>query len=107
MPEVEYVKGHKVHVFECGTTMCHSRQRFVHCFLDTTDARLTGNLHQHDKACWGEEAVATANNMHDVKTAQEALRKAKSVDGTITELFESAAKERVTYKHHQHKLEAQ
>ena len=107
MPEVDYVKGRKVHVFECGASKCRSKQRFVRRFLDTTDARSTGNLRQHAKACWGEETVAVADNTRDVKTAREALGKSKSVDGTITELFESAAKGRVTYKHRQHtKLEA-
>ena len=67
-----------------------------------------GNLHQHAKVRWGKEVVATANNTWDVKTAREALGNVKGVEGSITTLFQCAAKGILTYSYHQHtKVEAQ
>ena len=58
----------------------------VCCYLDTDDAKSTGNLHKHAKVCWGEETVATADQTQHVEAAHEALKKRK--DGSITEAFE-------------------
>jgi hypothetical protein len=102
MPTVEYVGGHKAHVFECMARSCHCKNKSVRRYLDTGDAKLTGNLRRHAKVCWGEEAVAGADNMWDIKTAQEALGNVKGVDGSITTLFQRAAKGRMTYSHRQH-----
>ena len=33
----------------------------IHCYLDTIDAKSTGNLCKHAKVCWEEEAVAAAD----------------------------------------------
>ena len=76
--------------------------RMVHRYLDTGDAKSTSNLRKHAKICWGEEAVAAADNMRDVRAAREALGKLKSVDGSITAAFERVAKSKVTYSHCQH-----
>ena len=102
MPTVQYIDGRKAHVFECGAKKCHCRNRFVRRFLDKGDAKSTGNLRRHATKCWGEEAVAAADNTRDIKTAQEALGDAKNVDGSITALFQRAAKGRMTYSHRQH-----
>ena len=40
------------------------------------------------KICWGEEAVAAADNTKDVRAAREALEKLNLVDGSITAAFE-------------------
>ena len=107
MPAVEYINGRKAHVFECAAVKCHSKHRFVRRFLDTGDAKSTGNLRRHAKTCWGKDTVAAADNTQDIQTAREALGSSKSVDGSITALFDRAAKGRVTYSHRQHtKLEA-
>ena len=62
----------------------------VHCYLDTGDAKSTGNLRKHAKVCWGEEMVAAADQTRHVEAAREALKKRK--DGSITEAFERVAK---------------
>lgn len=76
--------------------------RMVRRYLDTSDAKSTSNLRKHAKTCWGEEAVAAADNTKDVKAAREALGKMKSVDSSITAVFECIAKDKVTYSHRQH-----
>jgi len=74
----------------------------VHRYLDTGDAKSTSNLCKHAKICWGEEAVAAADNTRDVRAAREALVNSKLVDGSITAAFEQVAKSKVTYSHRQH-----
>jgi hypothetical protein len=74
----------------------------VRRYLDTTDAKSTGNLRKHAKICWGEEVVAAADETRDVRAAREALGKMKMKDGSILEAFERVAKSKVTYSHRQH-----
>jgi hypothetical protein len=76
--------------------------RMVHQYLDTGDAKSTSNLRKHAKICWGEEAVAAADNTKDVRAAREALKKIKLVDSSITEAFARIAKGKITYSHRQH-----
>ncbi|KAF8258098.1 hypothetical protein EI94DRAFT_1527355, partial [Lactarius quietus] len=100
MPVVEYIDQCKAHVFECTAHSCHGR------FLDTGDAKSTSNLRRHAKLCWGEENVTMADDAHDAKTAREALRHGKKVNGSIMSAFQHVAKGQVTYSHRQHtKLE--
>lgn len=74
----------------------------VRRYLDTGDAKSTGNLRKHAKNCWGEDVVAAADETKDVHAAREALGKMKSVDSSITAAFERVAKSKVTYSHRQH-----
>lgn len=62
MPLVEYIRDHRVHVFECEAKHCKGKAngRQVHRYLDTTDAKSTGNLRKHVKS-WGDETVAAAD----------------------------------------------
>ena len=89
MPSIMYIKGHHVHVFECAATCCMGKGngRMVRQYLDTGDAKSTGNLWKHAKICWGEEAMSAADNTKDVRAAREALGKMKSVDSSITAAF--------------------
>ena len=91
-------------MFECAATHCLGRGngRIVRRYLDTGDAKSTSNLRKHAKICWGEEAVAAADDTKDVHAAREALGKLGSVDGSITAAFERVAKSKVTYSHRQH-----
>ena len=61
-----------------------------------------GNLHKHAKVCWGEDAVAAADGMKDVKAAWEALGSMKNANGSITAVFNCIGKDKITYSHHQH-----
>ena len=74
----------------------------VRCYLDTGDAKSTGNLCKHAKVCWGEETVAAADQTRHVEAAHEALKKRK--DGSITEAFERVARGKVSYSHRQHMM---
>jgi hypothetical protein len=76
--------------------------QMVRRYLDTGDAKSTSNLCKHAKICWGEEAVAAADNTRDVRAAWEALERLNLVDGSITATFERVVKSKVTYSHHQH-----
>jgi len=78
-PSIVYIKDRRVHVFECAATRCMGKGngRMVRRYLDTGDAKSTGNLRKHAKICWGEEAVAAADSTRDVRTAREALSKMK------------------------------
>ena len=89
-PSIEYIKDRHVHVFECAATRCMGKGngQMVHRYLDTGDAKSTSNLRKHAKICWGEEAVAAADNTKDVRAAHDALGKLNLVDGSITAAFE-------------------
>jgi hypothetical protein len=78
-PSIEYIKERHVHVFECNVKHCKGKRngRMVHCYLDTTDAKLTSNLCKHAKICWEEDIVAAADETQDVLAAREALGKMK------------------------------
>ena len=71
-------------------------------YLDTGDAKSMSNLRKHAKICWGEEAVAAADNTKNVGAAREALGKMRLVNGSITAAFERTSKGKITYSHHQH-----
>jgi hypothetical protein len=101
-PTVEYINGRKAHVFECAAKSCKCKVRFVRRFLDTGDAKSTGNLRRHAKTCWGQETVTAADNTRDVATARSVLEQAKGLNGSITAMFRRAAKGKVTYSHRQH-----
>jgi hypothetical protein len=104
MPSIVYIKNRRVHVSECSATRCMGKGngRMVRQYLDTGDAKSTGNLRKHANICWGEEAVAAANNTKDVHAAHEVLGKMKSVDSSITAAFKRIAKDKITYSHRQH-----
>jgi hypothetical protein len=103
-PSITYIKGRRVHEFECAATRCMGKGngRIVCHYLDTGDAKSTGNLRKHAKICWGEDAVAAADDMRNVQAAREALRKMGSRNSSITDAFEWVAKGKVTYSHTQH-----
>jgi hypothetical protein len=90
-------------VFECAATNCKGRTgRDVRRFLDTSDAKSTGNMQKHAKICWGAETVAAADATKSLVGAREVLAKAKLKDGSITAEFVRIGKGKVTYSHRQH-----
>ena len=72
----------------------------VRRYLDTTDAKSTGNLRKHARLCWGVDRVAAADETRNIGAAFDALKKSK--DGSITEAFDRVGKGKVTYSHRQH-----
>ncbi|KAJ3513595.1 hypothetical protein NLJ89_g2859 [Agrocybe chaxingu] len=102
-PAIEYINDRRVHVFECAAKHCCGRNgRHVRRYLDTGDAKSTGNLRKHTKLCWGDEAVAAGDKTRDVHAAREALAGMKDLNGSITSAFERVARSKVTYSNRQH-----
>jgi hypothetical protein len=99
-----YIKERRVHEFECAATHCKGKGngRIVRCYLDTGDAKSISNLRKHAKICWGEDAVAAADGTKNVQAAHEALGKIRPANSLIADIFQQAAKGKVTYSHTQH-----
>ncbi|KAH9010166.1 hypothetical protein EDB83DRAFT_2183594, partial [Lactarius deliciosus] len=102
-PLIEVINGRRIHVFECNAKCCVGKGngRMVRRYLDTSDAKSTGNLRKHAKGCWGDEVVVAADATKNVQAARDALEKVKSVDGSITAAFQHIAKDKITYSHRQ------
>ena len=72
-------------------------------YLDKTDAKFTGNLCKHARACWGVEIVEKADEARDISSIRAGLAKAQNLtDGSITASFERKRKDKVTVSTHQH-----
>jgi len=96
---IQIIKGRRCHIFRCSGTSCkYACQRF----LDTTDANSTGNLQKHIKSCWGDEALAAADDAASMDDACERVVKSLNVSGLITASFERKGKGAVTYSTRQH-----
>ena len=72
----------------------------VRRYLDTMDAKSTGNLCKHARICWGLETVAAADKTRSFGEAYGVLKRFK--DGSITKAFEQVGKGKITYSHRQH-----
>lgn len=71
-------------------------------YLDTQDAKSTGNMRKHAKVCWGDEAVSAADATATVTAARAALSKMTMKNGSITAAFQRSARSKVIYSHRQH-----
>ncbi|KAL6298217.1 hypothetical protein BKA93DRAFT_820487 [Sparassis latifolia] len=90
--------GVRGHVFCCANRGCKMK---VKRWLDKGDRTSTGNMHRHIRKCWGEEALAAADEMNmaaDVRPSVEKFRRS----GDITAAFERKGKGKVTYSARQH-----
>jgi hypothetical protein len=56
------------------------------------------------KTCWGEEALAVAEDTASVKDAHERVVKGINLLGSITALFKWKGKGRVTFSNRQHTI---
>ena len=83
-----------MHVFECAATKCSSKTRFVCRFLDTSDAKSTGNLRRHAKVCWSDEVVSAADETRDIEAARTALKGVKTSNASITAIFQKVSEKR-------------
>ena len=106
-PQIKYINGCQVHVFECAAKKCRGKNGWDICqFLDTDDAKSTSGLCWHAKNCWGDEAVeaadSTQDSTQDLEGARIVLAKTKLHDGLIMAEFEHIRKEKVSYSHCQH-----
>jgi len=68
--KIEYIKRRKCHTFVCSAVSCRHE---VCCFIGTSDAQSTGNMHKHIKKCWGEEVLSRADDIKNADKAHEQL----------------------------------
>jgi len=101
-PLVEHVEGRRCHAFQCLAKHCKQKSRSVRRYLDTSDAKSTGNLRKHAKKCWGTEIVATADKAKTTKEVRDTTVKGYLDPQSITAAFERKGKGKVTYSYRQH-----
>ncbi|KAG2355080.1 hypothetical protein BDR07DRAFT_1304207, partial [Suillus spraguei] len=87
------------HVFKCTAKGCKQR---IRRFLDTGDAKSTGNLCKHVKNCWGEHALEAAGETKNADKARTIIVQSILKTGTIKSSFERKGKGKVTYSHRQY-----
>ena len=81
---VDYKEGCKSYVFMCAAKGCGVQ---VRRYLDTKDAKSSGNLFKHAQGCWKNEAVDRAIELGDVDIVWEKLIKPTKESKSITEFF--------------------
>ena len=105
-PLIEVINSWRCHEFVYTALHCKgkgAKPQIVHRFLDTMDAKSTGNLHKHAKLCWGMDIVDKADDAKDIASIRKGLATAqKTRDGSITASFERIGKGKVMYITHQH-----
>ncbi|KAL6307201.1 hypothetical protein BKA93DRAFT_712591, partial [Sparassis latifolia] len=90
--------GVRGHVFCCANHGCKMK---VKRWLDKGDQMSTGNMRRHIRKCWGEEALAAADEMNTAADARPSIEKFRR-SGDITVAFERKEKGKVTYSVCQH-----
>ncbi|KAF8121439.1 hypothetical protein EV363DRAFT_1185876 [Boletus edulis] len=98
-PVIEEIGTRRSHVFKCCARGCKVT---VRRYLDTTDARSTGNMRKHAKKCWGSEALKAADSAKNAVEVREKIVGSILHTGSITQSFERKGKGKVTYLHRQH-----
>lgn len=94
-----HVDGRRAHIFKCAKPGC---KKTVTRYLDTKDAKSTGNLRKHAKVCWGVDAVTAADRCANAQSARPHLEEMGQT-GKMLMYFERAKAEgRVTYSTIQH-----
>lgn len=99
-PEVKREGDRTKHVFKCAARTCvSSGGPFVTRYLDTKDARSTGNLRRHAKTCWGVEAITMASQARDKDEARKKVVKKIMISGNLPSMLEFETKGKKTYSH--------
>jgi hypothetical protein len=101
-PVVEYVDGRRCHAFQCLAKTCKQKTRVVRRYLDTGDAKSTGNMRKHAKKCWGDDIVATADKAKSATDVRNTTVKGVLNPQLITAAFKRKGKGKVTYSYRQH-----
>lgn len=96
--KIHEANGKRAHVFRCLKGNCNAR---IRRWLDKTDKHSTGNLRKHVKACWGEEALASADALGSAQKAREGV-KSYVRSGDLTLAFKRTGKGKITYSVRQH-----
>lgn len=98
-PVIEEKSGRRSHLFRCTGRGCKVT---IRRYLDTKDARSTGNMRKHVKKCWGDDAVSAADEAKDANEACTKVVASILKTGKITRLFERKDKGQVTYSNIPH-----
>ena len=94
--EIEYVDGRRCLIFRCAVKKCRLGKP-VRRFLDTLDARSSGNLFKHARSCWGEEVIAQAKELGDATQVRKTLVANILQTGAITKYFQPVKRGAPTY----------
>ena len=98
-PIMEEVSNRRSHVFKCCARGC----KVTVCrYLNTADARSTGNMRKHAKKCWGAEALKAADSVKNADDVREKIVGSILRTGSIMQAFERKGQGKVTYLHRQH-----
>ena len=98
VPEIEYIDGHRTHVFKC---LAHGCSRTIQRYLDKGDAKSTSNMWKHARSCYGEDIVNEIAEAKDIKTARSGV-KSYIANGSITVAFERKGMGQVSFSARQH-----
>lgn len=98
-PTVREIQGRRVHEFKCAARGC---QASIRRYLDTKDAKSTGNMRKHVRTCWGNEVLDAADEAKDVTEVRTKIVKSIIRNGSITTAFECKGNGKVTYSHRSH-----
>ena len=99
VPTIRVIDDRRIHEFACSARGCKAK---VRRYLDTKDARSTGNMRKHVKMCWGVEPLEVADNTKNANEARTKVVKNIQRNGSIVMAFERKGKGQVTYSHRQH-----
>jgi hypothetical protein len=108
VPTIAYIDSRRVHVFKCLAKSCRGKgrkPRLINRYLDTGDAKSTGNLRKHAKLCFGNDAIQAADATKNIGATRRILMKNLDnlKDGSLTATLERAGKkQKVTYSHTPH-----
>ena len=94
--------GQHCHTFQCLAQHCKHKTRSIQRYLDTGDAKSTGNLRKHTKRCWGDNVVALADKAKTAKDLWDITIEGSLKPQSITATFERNGKGTPTYACQQH-----
>ncbi|KAF8550525.1 hypothetical protein OG21DRAFT_1384020, partial [Imleria badia] len=98
-PTIREIDGRHVHEFACSARGCKVN---VRRYLDTKDARSTGNMRKHVRLCWGAEILDAADNAKDASEVRTNIVGSVQRTGSIAAAFERKGKGKISYSHRQH-----
>ena len=93
-PTVDCVDGCRAHVFKCSGHGCKAS---IRRFIDTKDAGSTGNMRKHVRACWGADALRTADSAKDIDEVHNKIVQSFHRNSKITTAFEHKTNRKATY----------
>jgi hypothetical protein len=97
--EINMIDGRAAHTFKGTARGCRTR---IRRFLDTKDARSTGNMRKHVKKCWGEDVLSAADDAKNAVNARTTIVEPFKRNGSISEAFKQKRQGAAIFSHRQH-----